>query len=479
MEIAQIGPARENLVRFACILNRCSRANGRTGLGAVMGSKNLKAVVVRKAKPRVPVDPQGFRSLTRGITKRLAANSTVSSLGQYGTDGDLIGNHEAGFLPTRNFTSGWFPEGAENLSGATMAATILKKRDTCYACAIRCKRVVSIPGKVDSRYGGPEYETCAAMGSYCGVTSLEPVAIANQLCNMYGLDTISCGATIAFAMECYEKGMLTKADTGGLDLSFGNAEAVTGLVTMIATREGLGYLLAEGSFRAAQRIGKGAADLVMAVKGSEIPAHMPQFKPAVGIIYAVNPFGADHQSSEHDPVLTLPPDSVEAQRLAQIGAWQSYDNSWDLDAEKVRFAFLTQCFYSITDILCLYQFAWGPSWQLYGPEDLLTLCRSGLGWETSLTELMQTGERRLNMMRYFNAREGFGKEQDGLPQRFFAPMPDGPSMGISINKEKFKEALDQYYRLAGWDPVSGNLTAAKLQELSLGWLLPEGRQAWK
>lgn len=471
LEIAQIGPAGENLVRFACIINKCSRANGRTGLGAVMGSKNLKAVVVHKGKLRSPMDPEGFRSLTQEITKRITANSTITSLGEYGTDGDLIGNHEAGFLPTRNFSSGWFPEGAENLSGATMKATILKKRDTCYACAIRCKRVVNIPGKVEGRYGGPEYETCAAMGSYCGVTSLEPVAIANQLCNMYGLDTISCGATIAFAMECYTRGLINKTDTGGLDLNFGNEEAVIRLIEMIAKREGLGDLLAEGSLRAALKLGGEAPNLVMAVKGSEMPAHMPQFKPAVGIIYAVNPFGADHQSSEHDPLLVLPPDSIEGQRLAQIGAWRSYDNPWDLDEEKALFAFRTQCFYSVTDILCLCQFAWGPSWQLYGPDDLLTLCRSGIGWATSLPELMRIGERRINMMRYFNAREGFNKDQDRLPQRFFEPLPDGPSKGMSINEEKFRKALAQYYCLAGWDPADGNPTVTKLKELSLDWLL--------
>ncbi|MDN5346643.1 MAG: aldehyde:ferredoxin oxidoreductase [Clostridia bacterium] len=471
IEIAQIGPAGENLVRFACIINRCSRANGRTGCGAVMGSKNLKAVVVHKSKPRMPVDPVEFRYLTRNISKRINENSIVYSLKKFGTAGNIKDNHEAGFLATRNFTSGWFPEGAENLSGDNIAATILKKTDTCYACSVRCKRVVAIPGKVDSRYGGPEYETCAAMGSYCGIGSLEAVAMANQLCNMYGLDTISCGATIAFAMECYERGILTSADTGGMAPKFGDAAVMLKLIEMIAKREGIGDLLAEGSLRAARKIGKEAEYLSLTLKGLEIPAHMPQFKPAVGLIYAVNPYGADHQSSEHDTVLTLPPDSVEGERLARIGFRKSYDNPLELDADKVRFAFLTQCFYSLTDTLCLCQFVWGPSWQLYGPEELLVFCRSGIGWETTMEDLMRIGERHINMMRYFNAREGFNKEQDSLPKRFFQPLPDGPSKGVKIEEDKFKEAVGQYYQLAGWDPTTGNPTAAKLKELSLDWLL--------
>ena len=470
VEVAQIGPAGENLVRFACILSSCTRANGRNGMGAVMGSKRLRAVVVRKAAPPRPVDPEGLKALTRDPAARLADNAGMEALGQHGTDGELLSHAEAGFLPTRNFSTGFFPE-AEKITGTTMTSTILKKRETCYACPVRCKRVVEIPGRVDPRYGGPEYETCAAMGSYCGVSDLESVALANQLCNMYGLDTISCGGTIAFAMECYEKGIITGADTGGLLLKFGDGAVVARLIEMIARREGLGDLLAEGSARAARKIGKGAEDCSVSVKGQELPAHMPQYKPSVGLIYAVNPFGADHQSSEHDPVLTMPPDSRERIRLAQIGAWRGYETNFALDEDKVRFAFDSQCFYSILDTLCLCQFDWGPAWQLYGPDELVTLCRTGIGWETSLFELMRVGERRINMMRYFNAREGFTRDDDTLPARIFTPLPEGPAQGIHIDRDQFEAAKDFYYALAGWDRKTGNPTPEKLKELSLGWLL--------
>ncbi|MCO5388467.1 MAG: aldehyde ferredoxin oxidoreductase C-terminal domain-containing protein [Desulfosporosinus sp.] len=395
----------------------------------------------------------------------------MAGLGQHGTNGDLDAFNELGFLPTKNWTTGWFPEGAEQITGTTMSETILVDRDTCYACAVRCKRVVEVPGKVDPLYGGPEYETAAALGSYCGITSLEVVSQANQLCNMYGLDTISCGGTIAFAMECFEKGLLSKETTGGLELNFGNHEVMLRLIEMIAKREGIGDLLAEGSARAAQEIGGEALEFTMSVKGQELPAHMPQFKPSVGLIYAVNPFGADHQSSEHDPFLTTGPETQERRWLAQLGVWKGYKDTYELDDEKVRFAFDTQCYFSILDTLGLCQFVWGPAWELYGPSDLISLCKAGIGWDTSLFELMRIGERRINMMRFFNAREGFSKADDNLPARLFKPFLDGPSKGVCLNKEVFSEALETYYQFAGWDTQTGNPTPATLRKLSLGWVL--------
>ncbi|MHB1392137.1 MAG: aldehyde ferredoxin oxidoreductase family protein [Clostridia bacterium] len=433
VEIAQIGPAGENLVKFACIINMCNRANGRNGMGAVMGSKNLKAVVVKKAKAAKAYDQERFHGLAASVKQRLEENTTVAGLGQYGTDGDLEGFHNEGFLPTKNWTTGYFPEGASKTTGVTMYETILKERDTCFACAVRCKRVVEVTGVVDPLYGGPEYETCATFGSYCGVTELETIALANQLCNMYGIDTISCGATIAFAMECYEKGLINDADTEGIELRFGNSNAIPVLVEKIAKREGLGDLLAEGSLRAAQKIGKGAASLSISVKGQELPAHMPQFKPSVGLVYAVNPF--------------------------------------ELDDEKVRFALESQKYFSVLDTLCLCQFVWGPSWELYGPDDMVDLCRYGIGWDTSMHELMLVGERRINMMRFFNAREGFDKKDDKLPDRLFVPFIDGPSKGVCLNKDAFESAVETYYELAGWDKNTGNPRSSSLRRLSLGWLL--------
>ena len=472
LHIAQVGPAGENMVKYASIMNMCNRANGRTGTGAVMGSKNLKAVAVRKGKKPKPVDRDKVKELSAGAAEKIQGNSVLSNLAENGTSGDLESLNLVGYLVTRNWKSGWFPEGAQQITGTTMTDTILKKRDTCYGCVVRCKRVVEVPGKIDPFYGGPEYETCAALGSYCGINNLEAVAHANQLCNMYGLDTISCGATISFAMECFEKGLLTREDTGGLELTFGNEEVLPEVIEQIAFRKGFGAVLAEGSREAAKQLGSEALGLSINVKGLELPAHMPQQKPSLGLIYAVNSFGADHKSSAHDPILSSHKKSRVWDKLNQIGIWKGYPpDELIIDAEKVRFAFNSQCFYALADSLCLCQFVWGTIWQVYGPNDLVDLCRSGLGWETSLYELMLAGERRINMMRFFNAREGFDRKDDVLPERLFEPLPDGPSEGTALDKEEFEAARDLYYRIAGWDPESGTPTEAALKRLSLGWLL--------
>jgi len=288
---------------------------------------------------------------------------------------------------------------------------------------------------------------------------------------MYGLDTISCGATIAFAMEAYEKGIIDKTITEGIELNFGNEEALSVLIEKIAKKEGFGLLLAQGSYKYAQSLGKEAVELTVTVKKQELPAHMPQYKPAVGLIYAVNPFGADHQSSEHDPFLLMPEDSTERRRLAQLGIYKGYDDSMIMDDDKVRFAWETQKYFSVLDTLCLCQFVWGPSWELYGPDDIVELCKSGIGWETSLYELMQIGERRINMMRAFNAKEGFTKIDDILPEKIFKPLKNGPTDGVVLDKEAHEKAKDFYYKLARWKKESGNPEEATLKGLSLQWLM--------
>lgn len=469
VEIAQIGPGGENMVRFACIIHDCCRANGRTGNGAVMGSKNLKAVTVAKGpKPR-PIDPEGFKKINEGLGEKLK-DPFWQGFKANGTSANVEGFQGIGYLPSRNFISGQL-DGAEQIFGRTMSQTVLTGNDNCYFCPVRCKRIVEIPGLVDPRYGGPEYETIGAVGSYCGITSLESVCMSNQLCNMYGLDTISCGATIAFAMECYEKGIWTPEKTGGMAFRFGDAETIHEIIRMIAYREGVGDILAEGSKKAAEIIGGGASRYALTAKGLEFPAHMPQLKPALGLIYAVNPFGADHQSSEHDSVLCAPADSKIQKWLGMIGLSKVYSSTFGMDEFKTFFALRSQFFYSTLDTLCMCQFIWGPSWQLFGPEDMLTLCRSGIGWDASIDEFIEIGERRVNMMRYFNAREGFTKEEDTLPERFFdEPLQGGPSDGVRVNRQELEKGKVLYYDLAGWDEETGNPTPEKMREISLEWV---------
>lgn len=471
IEASIIGPGGENLLRMASIIHMRSRANGRNGVGAVMGSKNLKALVVKKQASVKAFDMEGLKTLTKDVKERIAANAVMVDTALNGTAGVADFHLQEGFLPGKNWSTGTL-EGGKAICGTTITNTVLKERDTCYGCAIKCKGVVEIEGKADPEYGGPEYETIATFGSYCGNTNLTDICEANQLCNMYGIDTISCGATIAFAMECFEKGLLTKRDTDGLELIFGNGSVYEKLIPKIAMREaGIGALLADGSARAAEKIGKGAEELVMACKKQEIPAHMVQMKPNLAVNYAVNPFGADHQSSEHDPTLMAPKDSQDWKWINLLADFEGSDAYGRLDANKAKFAFETQKFYSMMDTLCLCQFAWGPAWQLYGPEELVSLCSYGIGWDTSIKELQEIGERRINMMRCFNAREGFTKKDDKLPERMFMPLPDGPNAGTRINKEDFEIALNHYYELAGWDKETGNPTEETIKRLGLEWVL--------
>jgi len=376
---------------------------------------------------------------------------------------------QTGGLPTRNWSSGVFEEW-DNITGETMADTILKEADTCYACIVRCKRVVEVTeGKwtVDPQYGGPEYETLSTMGSYCGVGDLVAVAKANELCNRYGLDTITTGATIAFAMDCFEHGLLTTEDTGGIELKFGNGDAVVRMTEMIARREGLGDLLAEGSDHAAEEIGKDAIKYSVCCKGSPFPAHMPQYKRSLGLIYAVNPYGADHQTSEHDHAYA--PDASEEQHRRSSALGLISPRPADvLDTEKVRFAYYTQVLYHVLNSAGTCQFVFGGTWQLYGPNILPRTVEAITGWHTSLWELMKVGERSLNLMRVFNAREGIAKNRDTLPAKVFVPLKGGPTDGVALSETEFENARTLYYGKAGWDE-NGVPTRAKLAELDLEW----------
>ncbi|MFN3741474.1 MAG: aldehyde ferredoxin oxidoreductase C-terminal domain-containing protein, partial [Anaerolineales bacterium] len=282
---------------------------------------------------------------------------------------------------------------------------------------------------------------------------------------------ISCGATIAFAMECYEKGIIGKEQTGGIDLRFGNAEAMLQALEQIVRNEGpLGTVLSQGSARAAQIWGNGAEECLITVKNQEAPAHMPQAKRSLGLIYAVNPFGADHQSSEHDWMIEEGIASdLYMGRLAKMGMNERLPQ-YSLGPEKVKFAYLTQVFYSLLDTVELCQFVWGPAWTLYGPEETVQLVRAVTGWDVTLDELMRVGQRRLNMLRAFNAREGLNRNQDRLPKKFFRALQgSGPTAGIALSHDEIEAALDEYYRLAGWTP-QGIPTPETLASLGLEWI---------
>ncbi len=468
-EVMQIGPAAENGVRFSSIVNMANRHNGRTGMGLVMASKNLKAIVVRGKQTVKPANPALFAKLSKAGPKMIPENPDVDGLGKFGTASVVMPQNAWGTLPTRNYTEGQF-ENAEAISGEKMAETILIERDTCYACAVKCKRVVEVtegPYPAEPLYGGPEYETVGTFGSYCGIGDLAAVSRANMICNMYGIDTISCGATIAFAMECFEKGIINREQTGGLELRFGDPDAMLAVLEQIGNNTGpLGSILSQGSAYAARLWGPAAEECLITVKNEEAPAHMPQAKRSLALIYAVNPFGADHQSSEHDPMYEEGAGPLYLERLALMGLKDPPPYA-SLGEEKVRFASLTQIFYSMLDTLELCQFVWGPAWTLYGPQETVELVQAVTGWDVTLDELMKLGERRINMMRLFNAREGFTRKDDQLPKKFFKPLAGGgPTGGVALTHREVDAALDCYYSLMGWTR-EGVPTPAKLQELGI------------
>ena len=463
IKVALIGPGGENLVRFACVMNDLDAAAGRTGMGAVMGSKNLKAVACRGHQRVSLADPQAVKDIARWITE----NTPITNKGMrdFGTARMVSILDGVGGLPTRNFQQGSL-EGANKISGQTMKDTIFVKRRACFACPVQCKREVKVdePYKVDPRYGGPEYETLAALGSDCGITDLKAVSKANELANAYGMDTISCGATIAFAMECFENGLLSQKDTGGIDLRFGNESAMLQMVEQIALRQGFGNTLAEGVARVSKKIGPASEEFAMHIKGQELPMHEPRLKQGMGIGYIMSPTGADHCHNIHDTVYTEMTPSLEM--LKGMGILEPMPAN-DLSPAKVRlFKYYSEFIHLLNCAVCCY---FVMSLSLVGFDRLTQLFRSVTGWDTTFFELLKVGERSANLARVFNVREGFTARDDNMPQRFFAPHGSGP-LKVALDPEAFQKAKETYYGMMGWP--NGVPSSGKLGELGIEWALP-------
>ncbi|MFP4395620.1 MAG: aldehyde ferredoxin oxidoreductase family protein [Anaerolineales bacterium] len=464
--VAQIGPAGERQARIAAIMHDINRAAGRTGLGAVMGSKRLKAVVVRGTGKKELADAQALRELAQWFAQHFPT-TWGQSLQEFGT-ADSVHQHLQGGLPTRNFQQGTFDEGWEAITGVAMAETVLKDRDTCFACPVGCKRVVEITEgdyPVDPIYGGPEYETLGALGSSCGVGDLAAICRANQLCNAYGLDTISCGVSIAWAMECFERGRLSTADTDGLALRFGDADAMLRMVELMGRREGFGKLLSEGAYHAAREIGRDTEPLVMHVKGQELPMHEPRIKFGLGVGYALSPTGADHMHNFHD-VSYQTEEGMAAMHPFGILEPLPFD---DLSPAKMRLASVIIPWQTMYNVLgyCMFVGA------MMSHIKMVEIMRAITGWDTSLYELLKVGERGYAMARAFNVREGLTADLDQLPDRFFEPFEEGPSKGNALPPETFEHARRTLYQMLGWDATTGAPTTWKLQELGIPWVADE------
>ncbi|HSL48945.1 MAG TPA: aldehyde ferredoxin oxidoreductase family protein [Candidatus Deferrimicrobiaceae bacterium] len=461
VRVLQTGVAGERGVRFAAIVNQLKHFHGRGGLGAVMGAKRLKAVVVRGSRPPAPVDKDGARGSLRWFREHY--DRSKDRFHVLGSSGGVLALEASGILPTRNFRDGSF-EHARAISGQTMAETILVNRGTCYACAVACKREVEIKDEgVTPRYGGPEYETIASSGSLCGVGDLHAVARINQLYAQYVVDSISTGAVIAFAMECYEHGILTREQTGGLDLTWGNAEAVEQMVHLIGRREGIGALLGEGVKRAAAQLGRGAERFALHVKGQELPMHDPRGKKGLSLAYALSPTGADHMEAPHDPLYAgFHP---QGHPLGGLGLIEPLD-PLDLDDRKVRAFFETQKVWSFYNSVGMCDFVGAPL-NAMELEPLIAYINAVTGWNLTLYEAMKIGERNNTLARLFNAREGFTPADDTLPARLHEGIGNGALKGERIDPDQFLAARRLYYEMAGWDPETGRPTRAKLAELGL------------
>jgi aldehyde:ferredoxin oxidoreductase len=471
IRVASIGPGGENLVRFACVINDLHRAAGRCGMGAVMGSKKLKAVAVRGTRKVEVANKEGFKELLKKAVKEsLTRSGWVKSLMNYGTAGDIEVNHATGRLPTQAFRKCTF-EGFEKISGQTMTKTILKKRTACYACPVACIRVVEAkePYEVDPSYGGPEYETCASFGSLCMNDNLVAIAKANELCNKYSIDTISAGVVIAFAMECYEKKLITKEETGGIDLNWGNYGAVVNLVEKIAKREGVGDILAEGVVRAAEKIGRGADSFALHVKGQELPMHEPRGKKGLGLSYAISNRGACHLQVPHDDDFEdetyLAPEIGIAKPIAPRDRLYT-------GPEKVKLVITGENLYAAYDTLVVCKFTAYP-WGGISPTTLVDIVRCVTGWDITPHEMMTVGERAFNLCRAFNVREGITRKDDNLPERVMKPLPEGMYKGEAFSTETLDRMLDYYYENRGWDVTSGIPTDRKLKELELDYVAEE------
>lgn len=459
IRVAQIGPGGERLVRYACVINDLRNAAGRGGMGAVMGSKNLKAIAVRGHKKLDVNNKEKLRAKIKEFNE--VAYKPLSGYLEYGTGYNIMERFaESGNLPTRNFRDGNF-SGAKALDPGIMKEEINLTMDACYACSIRCKKVVKIndPWNVDPLYGGPEYESIGAFGSNCGIDDIKAVCKANEICNKYSLDTISTGVCIGFAMECYENGILTDEDTNGIKLNFGNTEAMVQMVEKIAKREGLGDILAEGVKRAAEKIKNGADKFAIHVKGQEIPMHEPRLKPGLGVGYTVSPTGAEHMANIHD-------DSFARERAialhSAIGILEPIEMN-DLGAKKVRILVYYTNWQNLYNALLICYFL---PWDYV---DVPEIVSAVTGWYTSTWELMKVGERITTMARVFNVREGITKADDWLPERFFQPHTSGALADTVIEPAKLKSAITTYYKMMGWNE-EGIPTKTKLEELDVEWV---------
>jgi len=442
-KVACIGPGGEQQVLFANVINDMHRAAGRSGVGAVMGSKQLKAIVVRGTTGLKVADNQGFTDAVMRARKAMQEDPTTSEgLPTFGTNVLVNVINQSGLFPTRNFQESFFPE-ADKTSGETMASTLLVRNKGCFACIIDCGRVTAVPeGPYKGEGEGPEYETAWAFGAQCGVDDLEAISKANYICNELGIDTITMGSTIACAMELYEKGIVTEDDVG-MDLSFGNAEAMVKMTEAAGLRRGFGDKLALGSHRLASEYG--VPELSMSVKRLEMPAYDPRGAQGMALEYATSNRGGCHvRGYMISPEIMGVPQKLDPDVTEEKAAWLKtfQDLTAALDSSGI-------CLFTTFAI---------------GADEISAMLSKATGVEYSTEAFMEAGDRIYNLERLFNMEAGFTHEEDTLPRRLLEePISAGPGRGKVARLDEMK---GEYYQVRGW-AADGKPTAEKLAELGL------------
>lgn len=465
IRVSMIGPGGENQVRFAAIINDSNRAAGRSGLGAVMGSKRLKAIAVRGSASLGLADKSLMQQTMRWVTGNY--KDLMGWAVEAGTSGSVQFLHDIGSTPIRNFQDGTFEKIAQ-LDASQFFPTLLAGRDTCNHCPVRCKIVVEKTDveqrQISRKYGGPEYESIGAFGPMCLVSDINKVAKANELCAAYGLDTISAGGTIAFTMECVERGLLPAGLSDGFVPIFGDGDAVIESIHRIAHRkEGLGDWMAEGSARMAERIGPSVEDLLVVSRGQEFPAHDPRFRNATGLGYALSPTGADHMHNMND-FHANNANTDTCARLREIGM-EAPLPLFGLPEQKVR-AFASElAFKHFSDSAVFCQF------YPYEYHHMIEAVRAATGWDISVDEILQIGNRTATMARLFLSREGFTIEDDRLSKRMAEAHDSGPIAGRVLRDEDIRQAVETYFRIMDWDS-QGIPSGTSIEAMGLSWAAP-------
>jgi aldehyde:ferredoxin oxidoreductase len=467
IRVAQIGCAGENLVRYSAIIHDVNRAAGRNGMGALMGSKNLKAVAVRGTKSPTIIDRSRLQIVAKWLGQVYKELCAWAAIGR-GTQDSVMNWGFMGGLPTHNYCQPMFNE-RDLISGERNYEMYLKARDTCQVCPIYCKQVFENDAederhRLNPVYGGAEYEAMGALGSSCGVSDNLAVLKANELCNKYGLDTISTGMSIAFVMDCFEHGFLSSADTDGLEFRWGDGDLVVRVVEMIAKREGFGDTMAEGVARMSVKFGPQTEPLNLTVKGQELPMHEPRLKHVLGLGYAVAPVGADHEMNVHDTDYVkegLELDRVNTVLETPIGPISN--TLINEDKMLIFFHELNWRHYLDCAVACHFY--------PYSYHHMADALSGVTGIEYNIHDILAVGERAQTLSRLFNLREGFTEDDDRLPKRVMEAFSEGPLAGVEIKPETFEWAKRRFYEMMLWDPETGIPTRGSLARLQLEGLM--------